>query len=215
MTKWPLNRTELGTYRDRPRMPKIVRIYHFLHVGEERGGERTPLRGGHIVESLQFAAHFAVPREIHEGGDELLPHGRIDGADVAVEVHFEEELGGFDGLSEGGGGLGVGGERDGDDGVDIGGEMGSEGEIEANEVGEIGENGLEDEGGEGERGEGEKSEDRSVLKVREREKEREYAVIEEGEKRVIGSGLNRFELQWNLGRVVIRHEMIDKHKQPV
>ena len=33
--------------------------------------------------------------------------------------------------------------------------------------------------------------------------------------RVIGRGLNGFELERDLGGVVIRHEMIDKHHQPV
>lgn len=50
----------------------------------------------------------------------------------------------------------------------------------------------------------------------EREKRRNgYAEVEEGEERVIGRGLDGFELERDLGGVVIRHEMIDKHHQPV
>ena len=50
---------------------------------------------------------------------------------------------------------------------------------------------------------------------REREREKGYAEVEEDEEWVIGRGLNGFELERDLGGVVIRHEMIDKHHQPV
>ena len=49
----------------------------------------------------------------------------------------------------------------------------------------------------------------------ERETEKGYAEVEEGEEWVIGRGLNGFKLERDLGGVVIRHEMIDKHHQPV
>ena len=130
------------------------------------------MAGGHVVQSLQFPANLAFPRKIDEGGDELLPDLLIDVSDVVVDVAFEEKLGGFEGFGEGGRGLGVGGERDGDDGVDVEGEMGPEREVELDEVGQVGEKGLEDDGGEREGRDGEQREDRCVLWEREREGER-------------------------------------------
>lgn len=146
---------ELGTRRALPKLNDRPEGNEFLHVGEESGGQRFPLGGGHVVERLELAANLAFPREIEERRDELLPDVGVEVADVGVEVGVEEELRGFEGLSEGGGGLGVGGERDGDDGVDVAGEVGSEGEVELDEVGEIGEEGLENERGELQRRDGE------------------------------------------------------------
>ena len=171
-SRWPLKRLELGTHRALPRLNESPRKNHFLHIGEDGGGEQLPLAGGHVVQSLQFPANLAFPRKIDERRDELLPDLLIDVSDVVVDVAFEEKLGGFEGFGEGGRGLGVGGERDGDDGVDIEGEMGPEREVELDEVGQVGEKGLEDDGGEREGRDGEQREDRCVLWEREREGER-------------------------------------------
>lgn len=162
-TRWPLKRLELGTRRALPRLNETPRKNHFLHIGEDGGGEQLPLAGGHVVQRLQFPANLAFPRKIDEGGDELLPDLLVDVSDVVVDVALEEKLSGFEGLGEGGRGLGVGGERDGDDGVDVEGEMGPEGEVELDEVGQVGEKGLEDDGGEREGRDGEQREDRRVL----------------------------------------------------
>ena len=141
---------------------------HFLHVGDEGGGEQLPLAGRHVVQSLQFPAYLAFPREIDERRNELLPDLLVDVSDVVLDVALEEKLRGFEGLGEGGGGLGVGGERDGDDGVDVEREAGPEGEIELDEVSEVGEKGLQDERGEVERRDGEQREDRGVLRMKKR-----------------------------------------------
>lgn len=163
VTRWPLKRSELGTRRALPILNETPRKNHFLHIGEDSGGEQLPLAGGHVVQALQFPANLAFPREIDERRHEFLPDLLIDVSDVVVDVALEEKLCGFEGFGEGGGGLGVGGERDGDDGVDVEGEVGTEGEIELDEVGQVGEEGLEDDRGEREGRDGEQGEDRCVL----------------------------------------------------